>query len=145
MSSFICSSKHFNSIERKLLSLVNSGDFMGRFKESEIKSFVKNARELNVLCVSFQYKNHLDNGLDNEIKEQMEIANMKDGTKELTPLGLYNALRCLNYQLETHHLKGINDKLINDTMPMLECFINFAAEVVCEKLPDDKTNRWSID
>ena len=150
MSSFICNAKHFNSIESNLIAYVHSSEFnkysFGQdLTKDDVIKFVDILRELNVMCVSMQYKHHYAGKLDAEIKEQLECVKSRTHTSPLTLLGLYNALCCVNYQIEVEHVEGLCDDLVNNTMPLLDKFIKDIAQTVVGKLPDDKSNTWEIN
>jgi hypothetical protein len=61
--------------------------------------------------------------------------------------GLYNALRCLNYQIELEHLEELTNKDESTQKPyqFLNIMIDFLAHLIVSELPDDKTNTWSIE
>lgn len=163
MSSFICNSKHFNSIENKLSNMFAFDDWFylpNKLKpiypelsdryNTKIKEVVKNImdelRELNVVCVTLQYKHHYNDVNTEIIDQKTDLFYNTSDYKELTPLGLYNALRCLSYQIEIRHLEdlsGLTEKQQN-AMYFLEEIIKELAEYICSKLPDDKTNTWEI-
>ena len=166
MSSFICSPKHFNSIEKKLYFLMHDRDFYFPYelkekfriladhsKESEeaiemqISDLVDTLRELNAVCVSLQYSSHYDN-INEEIATQTEILKKnKAEFKHLTNLGLYNALRCLNYQIEIEHLEenlGVSERQ-KDAMFFLDRMIDALARHIVNQMPEDKTNRWEVE
>lgn len=132
MSSFICDPKHFNSVEQSLNKLFCYND---RFKyvyelkkdfpvlyqnpkqlietiEGQIKAIIDELRYLNIVCVTLQYRSHFDN-LDTEIARQKEIMSSSNDYQELDIMGIYKALNCISYQIETEHLNelgGLNDK-----------------------------------
>lgn len=163
MSSFICDSKHFNSIEAAMHKIASENDFYPSRElgsicpawyqskpkeevEKEITAIIDTLRSLNVLCVSLQYKHHYEGKLDEEIKKQMMLVKTKTRIKELTHHGLYNALGCLNYQIELQHLEGLRELTPEEKTAMK--FMNLIrAEIamhIVDKLPDDQSNRWSI-
>jgi len=168
MSSYICTPKHFNSIEQKIADLINyNSDFYFPYKlrreypvlysrtslpsakEEEISKIIDCLRELNAVCVTLQYKDHYKGKLDKEISDQKQILfeGKKEGYKNLTLTGLYNALRCLNYQIESEHLKdlfGLNTEQENALL-FIETMTNELAHMIIRELPEDKSNRWSID
>ena len=109
MSSFICSPEHFNSIEfylqqkqlssdqiyclRKLAKTANKWAIGG-----EITEFVDILREINVLCTTLKYKHHYEGKLDAEIEEQKKtLFNNKAARLQLTEIGFYKVLQCINY------------------------------------------------
>ena len=164
MSSYICDPKHFNSIEKEIKNLSHDINFSIPYSlreicsswyskgekskiQLEISNLIDTLRELNVICVCLQYKSHFEGVLDNDIKTQMEIVKSKTSTKHLTLHGLYNALQCLNYQIETEHLKdlfGLNEEQIKAMKFLKEFTICVGAEII-SNLPEDRTNSWSIE
>ena len=166
MSSYICSAKHFNSIEKKLEELVYEQDFyipyslrnvVPKWYEKrkysfdvifeEIKNIINSLRELNVVCVSLQYKHHYIGVLDEEIKNELKEVKRKTSIKNLTKHGLYNALKCLNYQIEIEHLEDIRELTIEEQKAylFLKEFTYSLCEDIVSNLEEDKTNTWSID
>lgn len=149
MSSFICSPKHFSSIRKSLQDLQkfdNSWNGYGSpFKTSaEIDTFVDGLIWLNVVCVNFQYRHHNDGKLDTVISSDMEAAKTPTRAKHLSIRGLYNALRCTNYQIETEHITGLFDLQVSETMPILRKLLDSLAHKILSKLPDDETNTWEV-
>lgn len=158
MSSFICSPKHYNSIERKLIyELVDRGNkeleipyeirkSMPVFTPTDISKIVDTIRELNVLCVSLQYKHHYEGVLDNEIETQKLILTDRRECADLTIHGLYNAMRCAIYQIEIRHLKELREttEQENKAMIFFDEMINKIAHHLVRKMPEDKSNCWSL-
>lgn len=167
MSSFICTPKHFNSIEAKFFKMLYRGDFYCPYSlkeicpkwynkrnwtqeviEEEIFNHLNTLRELNALCVCLQYRDSAEPGtLDKDIEEQTKITKIKTSIKDLTDLGFYNALRCLFYQIETEHLKELRSLTVEEenAMQFLDIIINVLANYIVGNLPKDKTNTWLID
>lgn len=145
MSSFICGAKHYNSIESALKEYIVNHSYNSDLTPLQITQFVDRLRELNVLCVSFHYKHHYEGTLNAEIKDQLEAVRQKTTIKHLTLLGLYNALRCSNYQIEPEHVEGLFDDMVNSTIPLLDKFMADIAKTICGSLPDDKTNTWEVN
>lgn len=166
MSSFTCSAKHYNSIESALHQLISKDMFCPAYELKEIcpnwyerhhanhkaikqefSEHIDTIRELNALCVSLQYKDHYEGVLDKEIKEQIEYVKEKTEIKYLTPHGLYNALRCANYQIEIEHLQELRKLTESEqnAMKFLEVMINHVGAYIISQLPDDKSNTHSID
>lgn len=168
MSSFICSPKHFNSIEWNLRELFNFKDFnlpydmQNRYKgiysdswqkkspgavNKCIREIVDELRKINVLAVSLQYKHHYVGVLDKEIETQTNILLSERNIKPvaLTPHGLYNALNCLDYQIELCHIKELRQ--LSESEEMAMAFINACknqlAHYIVSKLPED-INAWSL-
>lgn len=104
-------------------------------------------RELNVVCVSLQYKNEYKGSLDQEIKEQLEYVKTTLDYESLNNVGLYKSLQCLNYQIETHHLRELRELTPEEENALF--FINelkthLAHEIVTGLDSYDKA-KWSID
>jgi hypothetical protein len=171
MSSFICSPKHFNSIEwnvREMLNTKNDFDlpydaqkvFTGIYKSSWkkhepqqvneiVKNLINDLRKINVLCVTLQYKEHYAGKVDQEIETQTEIltgVGREEKPVILTPLGLYNSLNCVKYQIEIEHLTELRELNANEERAMyfLKVLIDELAKYIVSKLPEDK-NTWSIN
>ena len=150
MSSFICTSEHFNSIDKglknsEIIKVLHLQNFEFIKSENSISECINELRNLNVLCVSLQYKHHYKN-LDQEIVEQLEIVNSKTKSKALSPLGLFNALKCIRYQIEVEHLeelRKLSEEEVN-ALNFLEHSIQSLACYICSKLPEDSTNTWCI-
>jgi hypothetical protein len=163
MSSFICSSKHFNSIEKALQNYFSgsrASEYSYKFYnyldcynstlsqiEYKIKQFVNTLRELNVLCVTLQYKHHYDGRLDTEIKEQRESVFNGSEYKEINLYGLVKALGSLNYQIEPEHLTELRNltpeektalKLLNDLK------YDICYHIVCNDQKYEKSD-WEIN
>lgn len=165
MSSFICSAKHFNSIEENTFKMIRfdrdfdcyqlKQDFpklydQRSYDESEIfkevKSIVNELRELNVICVSLQYKNHYDD-IDKEIKEQKELIYAGKGYKHLNPAGLLKAFICVNYQIEIEHLEelsGLNDDQ-KKAMKFLNIMIEYLTYRIAISTPAYDSAEWEIN
>ena len=160
MSSYICSKKHYASIASNLKTVVKKSQFYfeydlrKKFPMLEVKAsqdkiidkFINTIERLNVETFMRQYYSDSEN-IENEIKEQLEL--LKENVKPifLTELGLYNALKCSNYQIEIEHIKYVR-KLTQDeidAMFFLTEIISNLAKYICNNLPEDPTNTWSID
>lgn len=168
MSSYICDAKHFNSIEKNLQDNFKWNDrFNGIYRIKEIypdlyepkkqldeiidqiiRSIIDDLRKLNVVCHCLQYKESYGGDIDHNIKVQEDIAFIrKRGYKKLSLHGLYNAMLCLHYQIELEHLEALTNRDESKQKPyqFLESMIDFLAYLIVSKLPEDKTNRWSIE
>lgn len=166
MSSFICSPKHFNSIEKSVIyltqdrnfyfpyafkntfpELYNTGFYTQDKIDAKVKSIIDTLRELNVLCVSLQYKSHYPGTLDKEIAEQLEVVKMKDAGQSLTKLSLLKQLQCLDYQIETEHLKELRSLTPDEenAMYFIKELENALAMDIIHKLPDYDKLSWGID
>jgi len=167
MSSFINTPEHFNAVEFTLINLLAYNrdfypDYALRDKykclqpntknvseiETLCRHIVNNLANLNILCVSLQYKHHYEGKLDEEIKTQTEYMklNRSRNGKHLSLLGLYNALRCINYQIETEHLKDLRELNEDEenAMQFLDLIVDSIAHHLVSKLPEDKTCTWSL-
>ena len=165
MSSFICSAEHFNAIDHNLQRLINNDDFFISYSlknvlpywydkrlytfnaiEKEITDILNTIKDLQVLCVTLQYKDHYKGNLDVEIQECKTFVRTKTEVKNLTVLGLYNALRCVDYQIEIDHLKDIRPLTEEEQNALffLKEIIKDLAVYIIMKLPDDLTNTWEV-
>lgn len=167
MSSFIPSANHFNSIERTVIFLTQNKNFYfpysfkNKFKtlydsrhysqdaiDSEVISIIDTLRELTPLCVTLQYRNHYEGKLDNEISEQTEILKQtRKGGTSLTKVGLFKALQCLSYQIETEHLTQLRSLTTEEENALFfveEMKSNLAIDIV-SSLPDYEAQKWEID
>ena len=166
MSSFICSAKHYNSIEYKLHNHVYKDDFYipyglrdicplwytkrNSFYEAifkEISNHIDTIRELNAVCVSLQYAHLSYEDLDEEVATQITKVKEITSVKTLSLLGLYNALCCADYQIETEHLEGLRELTPEEinAMTFLHTMKQAVAFYILYKMENDKTNTWSID
>lgn len=165
MSSFICSSNHFNSIECTLQHLLKGDtfrfpyeleksypDWFSRFTKTNkqisesISKIIDILRELNVICVSLQYRHHNAGNIDNEIKAQLYMLRKSKGGSVLTLHGLYNALNCLVYQIEIEHLEELRELLPEEkaSLNFANVMINGIAKHIVDHMPEDNTCKWSI-
>ena len=168
MSSFICSAKHFNSIENKLnklfcydqdefkyfypakgvySALYDTSKNLYETIEAQVKEVVNHWRDLNAICVTLQYADRDNDNINEEIKTQKAYVRTKTSTKELTLNGLYNALRCLDYQIEIHHLTELGGMTEEQkkAFDFLHKLIDGIAHIIVRKLPDDKSNTWEVN
>lgn len=164
MSSFICSPKHFNSIEKSILELIEhkndfyfSSDIVEKYpklenetsaeSKAQIIEIIDELRTLNVLCVVLQYKDHY-HGINEEIQGHTKLLFFeRTKYKHLTELGLFNALRCLNYQIEPEHLDdfiGLTEAQQN-ALYFLDYLTNKIAKRIVRSLPEDHTNTWEVN
>jgi hypothetical protein len=167
MSSFICSPKHFSSVENSIKHLAygNNFQFPYSFKEKfpelyERKHYCLNQiedciseimdtlRGLTAICVSLQYRKEYAGKLDDEIAEQTNylIENKWDWTT-LSSVELLKAIECLAYQIETNHLKelrNLTEQEENALFFLKEMKISLAFVIVHET-PSYKSAKWSIE
>lgn len=167
MSSFICSPKHFNSIEASIKNLAYGSQFYFPYSfkkkfpalyekrkqtfdnmDACVENVVDELRRLNALCVSLQYKNHYVGKLDTEIEEQTSILmNCKKESKLLNKYELLAALKCVGYQIETEHLKDLRHltEQEENTLYFLTEMINALAMDIVTSLPAYEKAGWSIE
>lgn len=164
MSSFICDPKHFNSIEKTVQYLALGSEFHFPYalkniypelynkstgvdiQADKVSEIVDTLRSLNVLCVSLQYKHNFTGVLDAEIAEQMEIVQDKPEGVQLSTIGLYKAIQCVNYQIETEHLKELRELTEDEqnAMIFLKAMDNHLAYLIVMALPEYDTAKWEI-
>jgi hypothetical protein len=168
MSSNIESSKHFNSIESKLIDIfiTKTGSKLPSFPyalkkdfpwlyngsdafnaKREILNVIDDLRKINVLAVMLQYKHHYEGKLDEKIKSQTEILFAdKTSKKDLSMVGLFKALDCLSYQIEQEHIEELRHLTIDEqkALNFLEVITNTISHNICRNI-EDKTNNWSIE
>ena len=151
MSSFICSNKHFKELRQKTYDLILADKYilldfnMDYDTDKEvIKHFVNNniynLYKLNVASVNLQYRekqvNRVYEDYDNNIGTVNSIMDRSCNTmlSKNDLIGLYNAYRCLNYQIELYY-----DKTFIDIIQ------KHIAKNIIYKLNDDDNdtfNRW---
>lgn len=165
MSSFICGSTHFNSIEQALNNLfcydqdfhfyVPEFDILTDRRnqsheaiEKEIHTLVDSLRSLNVLAVVLQYSHHYEGRVDQEIKEQVtQLINNQEEHKSITKLGLYKALCCLNYQIEIDRVKdlGAFTEPYKKAYSFMEYMINGLAHYLVNRMiPEYENLAWEV-
>ncbi len=96
-------------------------------------------RELNVKSVYKQYGGD-PLAMDMEIKD---LLRNKNKSKPLSLHGLYNAIRCLRYQIEEEDMTLSN--IEKQSLSFLDQLAYIIANKIIMDLPDDKTNVWSIE
>jgi FtsZ-binding cell division protein ZapB len=168
MSSFLCSPKHFNSVEQSINQLTyssnngfyfpysirniypkiyNKRDHSFDAIEAEVKTVMDTIRELSAVCVTLQYKHHYKGVLDTEIKEETEyLLNNRKEHDLLSPVALYKAICCISYQIEIEHLKELRELTQAEQNAII--FIKEMEDALCahivSKLPEYDTAKWSI-
>lgn len=167
MSSFICSNKHFASIAKGIMCIINTNSFHVSYNLKQIapqtysykrtsdeqsamkkaNSFIETFMELQVLCVSLQYRHHYEGRLDQEISEQREILHIPcDNPVSLSPAALYKSIHCALYQIETEHLEELRP-LTPKEKDCLTFFRLFAANIadhIVSRLPEYGKAPWGI-
>ena len=168
MSAYICGNQHFNSIEGRLFDLIHwDNEFYFPYSlrdkfpkmnsrrhhsieavQEELGAVMDILRNLNVVTVTLKYASHYEGKVNQEIKEQKEI--LFADKKERQPLskrGLYNALRCLSYQIEEEHLDELGgmDEMEKQAMFFLSEIMNCLAHHILINLPSDENeNQWEV-
>lgn len=166
MSSFICSKRHFMSIAESSVRLLREDEFYlskklgdivpelinrnllkDKHLERGMNTLIATLMELQVLCVSLQYRHHCEGRLDEEIREQREILQEKCyNPLMLPPVGLYQAIQCALYQIETEHLVELRP-LTMDEEKCLHFFEQFAIDIakyIVRQSPEYRQQQWSI-
>lgn len=167
MSSFICSNKHFASIAKGIMCIIGTNSFyvsynlkqiapqIYSYKQTlneqsaikEVNSFIGTLMELQVLCVSLQYRHHYEGHLDQEISEQREILHIPcNNPVPLSPAALYKSIHCALYQIETEHLEELRP-LTSKEKDCLAFFQLFAANIadhIVSCLPEYDKAPWGI-
>ena len=167
MSSYINSAEHFNSIETKLHRLLLDNNFrgwstlkdiapniykhwtnrcLGKGDEAEITAIIDTLREIQVLCVSLQYKHHYEGTLDTEIETERQAVKVRTAVTNLSLHGLCNALECVNYQIEIKHLKELRELTIEEenALKFIDKITEAIVRQIVAELPDDRTCTWSL-
>lgn len=104
-------------------------------------------RELQVVCVSLQYRHHYDGRLDREISEQLTAVRTSTKVQHLTPSALRRGLQCILYQIEPEHLTELRP-LTPDEQGALDLareIINTIAGYYADQVSEKAGDRWSID
>lgn len=167
MSSFICSNKHFVSIAKGIMRMIQTNNFYVSFSlkqiapqiysykrtsdeksaMKEVNSFIETLMEIQVVCVSLQYRHHYEGRLNQEISEQREILHMPcDNPVSLSPAALYKSIHCALYQIETKHLEELRP-LTSKEKDCLTFFRLFAANIadhIVSHLPEYDKAPWGI-
>jgi hypothetical protein len=170
MSSFVCTSRHFNSIEKSLQALFYNRKYSMFYLSKKIQPFapelfspqnytldaidsrlrelIDSVRELNVLCVNLQYKHHAEPGtLDTIIQLETEAIKGRTGGSFLNPVQLLKALQCAKYQIETEHLKELRGLTQDEENSLLfiSCCIDSLKDLIICQMEDYKSAAWGLD
>lgn len=167
MSSFINSAKHFNSVEEAVCNLAYNDQFYlpyslkticGKWYDSrkntieaiheEIKAHFDTLRELQALCVTLQYKHHYPPGtLNAQIEVETEETKQKTEIEPLTIHGIFKALGCISYQIETEHLKELRQltQKEEDALFFLDELQNSIAHYIVGNTPEYEEAKYSIE
>ena len=143
----ILSNKHFSTIENHFVSLMRNNEFytyrlkkygLYNIPNSQIVQTVKplfnKLKELNVICVVMQYKEHSKGCVDQEIKSNLEALKHNVKPEIVDNATFYNNLCCLKYQIEIEHIEGLRDDLIFFHTFLLD-LIDVVANYIASKLP----------
>lgn len=167
MSSFICSNRHFASIAEGIVRIIRTDSFHVSFnlkqiapriysykrtsdEQSAIKevySFIETLMELQVLCVSLQYRHHYEGHLDQEISEQREILHIPcNNPVSLSSAALYKSIHCALYQIETEHLEELRPltQKEQDCLTFFRLFADNIADHIVSRLPEYDKAPWGI-
>lgn len=122
MSSFIHSSKMFNSVQNSIIELLNDNHYNLPYKfrtvypalfsgdkktaATQVKKIINTIREISVLCVCLQYKSHRSEpgALQKEIENNLTEVYQGREYMPLNKHGLVKSLGSIQYQIETEHL-----------------------------------------
>lgn len=157
MSGYILPDIYFSTIETHLINLVeNRSTYLGFYlkeygfydKTAEeltkhARTYVENLKLLNVLCVSFEYKNNYVGKLDKKIESYFKINYFEVPPRVITNIQFYTSLKQLNYNIGFHHVKGIREDLYhyND---FLQELIKYSAFMVVDSLDCDLFELFKI-
>jgi len=147
MSSFICSSITFNSIEKRLLDLQTKSDFYSlNVSQEDISNIFENLKKINVLCVCLQYKHHYDGKLDQEIENQTQIILEDKRFKEISNYQAFSCINCVKYQIEIEHLKELRSLTAQEerSLAFLEEFKKRLAYYLVENSAKYGKTTWEI-
>lgn len=157
MSSFICGSKHFNSVEISLKHWFNGGKgsmlsykFAEKLQyegETMVGDYVDTLRRLNVLCVCLQYKHHYEGKLEQEIvANTTDLLTNRGGGSVLSLVKLIKALQCINYQIEPEYLEELRELTAEESMAMqmTEKLINDLCKYIVTSSKEYDEAEWGM-
>lgn len=166
MSSFINSAEHFNSVENALAELTYKQGFYVPYSlkqiapkfyakqhysfetvRDEIKGIIDTLKELQVVCVTLQYKHHYEGVLDKEIETQMNLVKIKSNIEGLSLCGIVKALNCIDYQIEVEHLKELRE-LTNEeqnALTFVREMVNALNMHIVSDLPEYESAKYCIE
>lgn len=145
MSSFINTKNHFGSIYKSLLKMYNAPDrqkiITSRLEKSlspfgndyyeRVLNITKTIIELQVTCVTLQYKHQFPGEEDRRIEcciKYMTLSIEEKG-KSLEYPALIKAIQCMMYQIETEHLKAVR-KMTKEEALALKFFRDFEVSLL---------------
>ena len=96
--------------------------------------------------MTLQYKSHYEGELDAQIQSEMYRVKEKTDVANLTLHGLYNALNCIGYQIETEHLEELRSLTTSEknALTFLQEIKVAIGEQIIRELPEDHTNKWEV-
>ncbi|WKZ67156.1 MAG: hypothetical protein QY325_04320 [Flavobacteriales bacterium] len=160
MSSYVCPPTHFAAIRSTLRAMLNPGterdrralwplvleleNSLGKTPFSSASDLVNEWHELNMDSVAIQYRQNRD--------KLAELAEVEQAHKrgEVLDLGsLYNALRCLLYQIEVETIEELRPLKPRErkAMELLERTRNAVAYVLAESSDEYQHARynWTVE
>ena len=156
----------FNSAARVITEAFQSRDFYGPYKfkkiypalydkgqpkqiEMQVKKIINTIRELSVLCVTLQYKNHYSKPGELQAEIEQQLVNVYTG-REFQALNIYGLVKVISsilYQIEPNHLEELRPLTSDETnaLEFLRELKAAAALNIVEKLPQyESAGAWSI-
>ena len=157
MSSYILSSKHFNSVEKGLQVLFNNRDFHsygikhlypdlyeGKKIEKTLSGIMDIIRSLTCKCVTLQYANRYEGKIDQEIEEQTaDLIKNKTKYVMLEGVALYKALTSMTYQIEIQHLDEVTEEE-KKVMEFIETMESLLAKHIVSRSDAYEKAKWEI-
>lgn len=140
MSSFICSTKHFNTVEKNLIDLCNDRTLY--HYPTQINKMMQAMRQITVKSYFNQYANHYPN-----IEAEIKAANYELGkitkVNKLPLIAIFKALNCINYQIETP-----NEEMTPDELKQFLLFEEISAAIakkIVQNLDAYDMPQWEIN
>lgn len=161
MSSFINTKNHYGSIYKSLLKMYNAPDrckiITSRLEKSlssfgndyyeRVLSITKTIIELQVTCVTLQYKHRYPGEEANKIMYSLnDLSSFEDKGKSLEYPALIKAIQCMMYQIETEHLKAVR-KMTKEEALALKFFRDLEVSLLSYCMDNTKEYgqaHWSI-
>ena len=165
MSSFICSSNLFNSIEQAIQDLTRKDNFCfpyslqksypelcskNYYSSQKVDAVVKNIifelRRINAICTTLKYAGSNKKDIDTLINEQINITLDKKERQELTKVELFKQIQCLQYQIELEYILELSmlTPAQENAMLFLSEFKNTLAIYIISCLPNYDLAPWGI-
>lgn len=163
MSSYILPPVHFNSVETSIKNLLTDPEFMIvsyplpklNYSKNTLQQRTKTItqtfnqiRKLSAICVCLQYRHHYPHGTLNsaiETETKMLIDNQKTA-KPLSNCGLYNAIICIDYQIEIQHLEELRplSQAEREAYDLLHELITAIAHLIAKIQAKSDPVQWEI-